>query len=34
MVPAKFNTETILGQEIANDAVGMREGIVFDISGR
>jgi hypothetical protein len=30
-IPAKYNTETILGQEVANDAVGIMEGIRFDL---
>jgi hypothetical protein len=30
-VPVKYNTETILGQEVANDAVGIMEGIRFDL---
>ena len=31
-IPAKYNTETILGQEVANDAAGIMEGIRFDLS--
>jgi hypothetical protein len=30
-VPPKYNTETTLGQEVANDAVGIMEGIRFDL---
>jgi len=30
-IPAKYNTETILGQEVALDAKGIQEGIVFDL---
>jgi hypothetical protein len=30
-VPAKYNTETVLGQEAANDAKGILEGIRFDL---
>ncbi len=30
-IPAKYNTETTLGQEVANDAHGIREGIIFDL---
>ena len=30
-IPAMYNTETILGQEVANDAVGIMEGIRFDL---
>jgi hypothetical protein len=30
-VPAKYNTETTLGQEVANDAFGIQEGIRFDL---
>jgi hypothetical protein len=30
-VPAQYNTETTLGQEVANDAVGIMEGIRFDL---
>lgn len=28
-IPAKYNTETIFGQEIANDADGIQEGVTF-----
>jgi hypothetical protein len=31
-IPAKYNTETILGQEIALDAPGIREGIKFNLA--
>ncbi len=30
-VPAKYNTETTLGQEVALDAKGIQEGINFDL---
>jgi hypothetical protein len=30
-IPAKYNTDTILGQEAAIDAKGIREGIKFDL---
>jgi hypothetical protein len=30
-IPAKYNTETVLGQEIAADADGVRQGITFDL---
>ena len=30
-IPAKYNTETILGQEVAIDAEGVRNGITFDL---
>lgn len=30
-IPAKYNTETILGQEVAIDAAGIRNGIKFDL---
>ena len=30
-IPAKYNTETILGQEVAIDAEGIRNGIKFDL---
>lgn len=30
-IPAKYNTKTIFGQEIAIDAKGIQEGIVFDL---
>ncbi len=30
-IPAKYNTKTIFGQEIALDAKGIQEGIVFDL---
>ncbi len=30
-VPAKYNTQTTLGQEIANDAEGIQEGVVFEL---
>jgi hypothetical protein len=30
-IPAKYNTDTVLGQEVANDAVGIQEGIKFDL---
>ncbi len=31
-IPAKYNTETILGQEVALDAPGIREGIKFNLA--
>ena len=31
-IPAKYNTETTLGQEVALDAVGVREGIRFNLA--
>ena len=31
MVPPQYNTQTILGQEVANDAIGMESGIVFNL---
>jgi len=31
-IPAKYNTETIHGQEIALDADGIQEGVVFELS--
>ncbi len=31
VIPAKYNTETILGQEVAIDAEGVRNGINFDL---
>ncbi|MBU4270703.1 MAG: hypothetical protein KKE86_00895 [Planctomycetes bacterium] len=31
-IPAKYNTETILGQEAALDAKGIQEGVVFQLS--
>lgn len=34
MIPDKYNSETILGQEIFHDAAGMREGIRFNLSRR
>jgi hypothetical protein len=30
-IPAKYNTETTLGQEVALDAAGIREGLKFDL---
>ena len=30
-IPAKYNSETTLGQEVALDAQGLREGIKFDL---
>ncbi len=30
-IPAKYNTETTLGQEVANDAAGIREGIRLNL---
>ena len=30
-IPAKYNTETILGQEVSNDAANIQEGIRFDL---
>ncbi len=30
-IPAKYNTETVLGQEVAVDADGVRQGITFDL---
>ncbi len=30
-IPAKYNSETIFGQEVALDAKGIQEGIVFDL---
>jgi hypothetical protein len=30
-IPPKYNTETILGQEVAIDAEGVRNGIKFDL---
>jgi hypothetical protein len=30
-VPPKYNTETVLGQEVAHDAAGIMEGIRFDL---
>jgi len=30
-IPAKYNSETTLGQEVALDAVGIQEGIRFDL---
>ena len=30
-IPAKYNTETTLGQEVALDADGIQEGITFDL---
>lgn len=30
-IPAKYNTETILGQEVARDARGIQQGIKFDL---
>jgi hypothetical protein len=30
-IPAKYNTETVFGQEAAQDAKGLREGIKFDL---
>jgi len=30
-IPAKYNTETIFGQEVAMDAKGIQEGIKFDL---
>ncbi len=31
MIPAQYNTQTILGQEVASDAIGMEAGIVFNL---
>ena len=31
-IPAKYNTETILGQEAALDAEGIQEGVVFELN--
>ena len=31
-IPAKYNTETTLGQEVALDAAGIREGIRFNLA--
>lgn len=31
-IPAQYNTETILGQEVAVDAPGVREGFKFDLT--
>jgi hypothetical protein len=31
-IPAKFNTETTLGQEVAQDAEGTRTGVKFDLA--
>jgi hypothetical protein len=33
-IPAKYNAETILGQEVANDAEGVYTGIVFDLKSK
>lgn len=33
-VPAKYNTETTLGQEVALDAKGMQEGIVYELTSK
>jgi hypothetical protein len=30
-IPAKYNADTVLGQEVANDAKGIMEGIKFDM---
>lgn len=30
-IPPQYNTQTILGQEVANDAIGMESGIVFNL---
>ena len=30
-IPAKYNTATVFGQEVANDAAGIQEGIRFDL---
>jgi len=30
-IPAKYNAETTFGQEIANDAEGIQEGVTFDM---
>jgi hypothetical protein len=30
-IPAKYNTNTILGQEVASDAKGVRDGITYDL---
>jgi len=32
IIPAIYNTETILGQEVAMGAVGMREGLIFNLT--
>lgn len=31
-IPAKYNTETTLGQEVAIDAEGIRQGVTFDLN--
>ena len=31
-IPAIYNTDTILGQEVAMGAVGMREGLLFNLT--
>lgn len=31
VIPAKYNTKTVLGQEVASNAKGIAEGIVFDL---
>jgi len=31
-IPPKFNTETVLGQEVALDADGIQEGIMYELS--
>ena len=30
-IPAKYNTETIYGQEVGLDAANIREGLVYEI---
>jgi hypothetical protein len=30
-IPAKYNTETVLGQEVAKDAAGSQQGVKFDL---
>jgi hypothetical protein len=31
-IPAKYNTTTVLGQEVASDAAGIRDGIEFNLA--
>ncbi len=31
MIPPKYNTETVLGQEVSQDAFGLEEGITYDL---
>jgi len=33
-IPAKYNTETTIGQEVALDAKGMQEGIIYELTSR